>query len=244
MKIAGLFAAGEGSRFHKAFPGIPKPLLPVAGSPLCVWVAGALHRAGITEITMLLNSRGTAAREILKLALPQVRWNFLVKDTPASWDSFRLVCAELSSHRSFLVTTTDALIPSGETARFAARMADLAAGLGLGLTRSLDDDKPLWADLSAAGRITALGPDSRRRELATAGLYYMTGARARTLPQAGGYASLREYLTAAAKAGDVFGLELGPTLDVDRPEDLPAAEDFARAARIPRAKPAAAGVRP
>jgi dTDP-glucose pyrophosphorylase len=251
MKAAGIFAAGEGSRLSRAFPGTPKPLLPVAGTPLCVWVARSLQRAGATDITMLLITRGAAARRILTRALPEVRWKFIVKNTPASWDSFRLVCGTLAAHPAFLLTTTDALIPGSETARFAGRMAALGAGLGLGLTRRIDDDKPLWAELSPAGRVTALGPDCRRKELATAGLYYLSGARARALPRAGGYSSLREYLTAAVRgsrppdgAGGLHGLKIGPTLDVDRPEDLPAAESFVRAAACASGNIGGAGAYP
>ncbi len=151
IKEAGVIAAGLGTRLAAV-----KPLIDVAGKPLCHWVIRGLESAGVCRVTFLHNSRGGAARQSLAKGFPGLRWNFLEADTGSSWESFRLVCRNLAQHsESFLVSTVDALIPPREVARFAAAMRTSGAAAGLALTPFVDDEKPLWADLGEDGRVCA-----------------------------------------------------------------------------------------
>ena len=66
--------------------------------------------------------------------------------------------------------------PGDDLARFAREAfggtpAPIAA---LALTRFVDDEKPLWADLSPQGVVEALGEGARRRKTVTCGLYGLT----------------------------------------------------------------------
>ena len=89
---AGIFAAGEGSRLKKDFPGLIKPMIPVSGKPLVEWMVVFLKRAGIKKITILLNSKGMPAKNYLT-ALPELKeaLDFIIKDTASSWESFSLL---------------------------------------------------------------------------------------------------------------------------------------------------------
>ncbi|MBI5625288.1 MAG: NTP transferase domain-containing protein [Elusimicrobia bacterium] len=223
---AGIIAAGDGSRLKDAFPGTVKPMVPVAGRPLCAWIAAGLSAAGATSVTMISNTRCGPARRHLQTAFPGVAWHFIVEDTGSSWESFRLVAGALSGERDFVVSTADALVPPEKTALFVSEMRRLGAACGLALTDFIDDEKPLWAELGPDGTVRALGPDCKVKELATSGLYYMTGPRARSLAEASAHASLRDFLTAETSLGAVRGADLGKTVDVDRPEDVGPAEEF------------------
>lgn len=226
MRRAGIIAAGEGSRLAAAVPGVPKPLVPVAGRPLAHWVAGGLAAAGAEALVVLVNSRGGALPPSLRAAFPALGFDFLCADTASSFESFRLVCRRLAeSAGDFLVSTTDALIPSAEVARFWAECRTARAEAGLALTAHVEDEKPLWAELAADGRVAALG-EGARRDAVTCGLYYMTRAAADALPEPSAHARLRDYLGSLAARGRLRGSLLGKTLDVDRPEDLAAAENF------------------
>ena len=227
---AGIIAAGDGLRLKGSHPSLIKPLVPVAGRPLCHWVVDSLRQAGVEDFTVLFNSRGRRAQESLLAAFPSLRWTFLEADTASSWESFRLVARSLAeSAEDFVISTVDAIMPPSETRRFAEAARAAGAPAALALTDFVDDEKPLWADLGADGRITALGTAARTRRHATSGLYYLTSAAVRAMPPARAHAKLRDYLGALAAAGPVAGVVLAKTLDVDRPEDVRQAEDFVAA---------------
>jgi NDP-sugar pyrophosphorylase family protein len=229
---AGIIAAGRGSRLQESHRGLIKPLIPVAGAPLCHWVTRSLQGAGISDITLLHNSQGAAVEESLRQAFPALRWTFLEADTSSSWESFRLLSKTLAgASDAFLVSTVDALIAPRQTGLFARAMSESAALAGLALTDFIDDEKPLWAEMDSSGLITALGPSVQDRRLATAGLYYATSSLAAEMAGAPAFSSLRDYLGSLVKAGrPLRGLTVAKALDVDRPQDLRQAEDFLKAA--------------
>jgi NDP-sugar pyrophosphorylase family protein len=225
--IAGIIAAGEGTRLASAAPGTPKPLIPVGGRPLAHWVVDGLTAAGAESLTLLTNSRGTAVAASVAAAFPALALDAVTADTASSFESFRLVSLRLAAKaESFLVSTTDALIPAAEVARFWHGCRETGAEIGLALTAHVDDEKPLWADLAKDGRVAGLGSAARERSAVTCGLYYMTAGAAKRLPAADSHRRLRDFLAAQAAAGRVRGVLLSKTLDVDRPEDLAAAEHF------------------
>ena len=225
---AGIIAAGEGSRLAKSRPGCVKPLVQVAGKPLIHWVVDGLQASGCRDITVLTNSRGGAVGPYLSSSFPGLRFSFLSADTASSFESFRLVCLNLAGKSdSFIVSTVDALITPADVSRFIRGCLAAKADAGLALTRFVDDEKPLWADVDEAGLVAALGPDAKVRRAVTCGLYYMTRAAAERLPDAAAHGRLRDFLTTlVASDARVAGVILSKTLDVDRPEDLAAAGNF------------------
>lgn len=224
MKAA-IIAAGEGSRLsHLA---MIKPLVLVAGRPLSHWIVDGLMAAGCSDLTVLTNSRGGAVAPSLSAAFPAMKFDFVTADTASSFESFRLVSLRLAeTEEEFVVSTVDALIRPDEVARFVAECRKANADAGLALTLHVDDEKPLWADVDGA-RVTALGDDARRKDAVTCGLYYMTRKAATALPQADRHSRLRDFWRALVASGEVVvGITLSKSLDVDRPEDLAAAESF------------------
>ncbi len=226
---AGLIAAGEGARLRPAHPDTPKPLVPVAGVPLVHWVVKSLSRAGISDFTMLHNSRSRAVRPSLQAAFPKMTWRFLEENTASSWESFRLVSRELMHETDFIISTIDALISPRDLTLFIESVKKTACDAALGLTSFIDDEKPLFADLGEDGRISRLGPSAVQKRYVTSGLYYLRGLQARRLPPVSGFTRLREYWTSEVDRGArISGIVLSKTLDVDRPEDIKTAERFVR----------------
>ncbi|HVE14370.1 MAG TPA: NTP transferase domain-containing protein [Elusimicrobiota bacterium] len=230
LRRAGIIAAGDGSRLRGAAPDLPKPLVRVAGKPLVHWVVESLRAAGADSITVLVNSRGTAVPASLREAFPKIAWTFLQQDTASSWESFRLVSRALAhSSERFLISTVDSLMRPEDCARFAreafAPRGGAAPDAALALTRFVDDEKPLWADLDEAGRVSALGEDARRRETVTAGLYALSAGVAADMPPAAAYGKLRDFWKGLLVSGRVVsGVVLREAIDVDRPEDVATAE--------------------
>ncbi len=229
---AGIIAAGHGERLARSHPGTVKPLVPVAGSPLCHWVAGSLIKAGLADITLVHNSSGRAVRASLTSSFPKAVWSFLERDTASSWETFRILATALAaSGEPFIVSTVDALAAPAEVARFAHEARARQADAALALTDFIDDEKPLYADLGEDGLIKSLGAAAKTRALATVGLYYLTPALARRMPEAGRFGKLRDYLSELVASGArVAGVRLEKTIDVDRPEDIRTAEGFLKEA--------------
>jgi hypothetical protein len=100
----------------------------------------------------------------------------------------------------------------------------------IGVTRRHDDDRPLRVRADAAGRILAIGPSAESSPLSTAGLYLLPRRvllRGPELLAAGGGA-LRELLSKVVEEGvRLARFELGDVVDVDRLDDLAAAETLA-----------------
>jgi NDP-sugar pyrophosphorylase family protein len=231
--IAGIIAAGEGSRLSSSHPGVVKPLVPVAGRPLAHWIVGGLKASGAQKLTVLTNSRGTAVPPSLSAAFPELTFDFMRADTASSFESFRLVARRLAeSAESFLISTVDALILPSDVGRFFKECAAAHVEAGLALTDFVDDEKPLWANVDESGLTTAVGVDAEPGHMATCGLYYMTRTAVERLPEAATHARLRDFWTDLVRAKTrVAGVVLTKTLDVDRPEDVAAAENFLAAGK-------------
>jgi NDP-sugar pyrophosphorylase family protein len=226
---AAIIAAGEGSRLAKSHPGQIKPMIAVAAKPLIHWVVGGMRSAGCKDIVVLTNSRGKAVGPYLTAAFPDVNFDFATADTASSFESFRLVCKRLGTAKDgdFVVSTVDALIRPDDVARFISECRTANAHAGLALTLHVDDEKPLWADLDANGRVTAIGEAAKQRRAVTCGLYYMTSGAAMAIPNAGRHSRLRDFLQELVASGArVHGVLLSKSIDVDRPEDLLSAETF------------------
>lgn len=222
----GIIAAGEGSRL-KGYAPVIKPMVPVAGRPLSHWVVRGLEAAGCRALTVLTNSRGTDVAPSLSASFPSLTFDFVTADTASSFESFRLVSLRLAeTNEDFLISTVDALIRPEDVVRFVRECKTSRAEAGLALTRHVDDEKPLWADVDEVGLVTALGDAAKTRRFVTCGLYYMTRAAAQKLPAASRHARLRDFLSGLAATARVSGVVLSKSLDIDRPEDLAAAETF------------------
>ena len=225
--VAGIIAAGDGSRLAQSHPDTVKPLVPVAGRPLMHWIVDGLKFSGCRKITVLTNSKGEAVPPSLTATFPDVSFDFLTADTASSFESFRLVALRLAeTAEDFVISTTDALIKPEDVMRFSAECRAARSEAGLALTSYVDDEKPLWADVDEVGLVTAIGTGAKTRRFVTCGLYYMTRTASQRLPEASAHARLRDYLSDLTATLRVSGIVLSKSLDVDRPEDLSAAEAF------------------
>lgn len=225
---AGILAAGFGERLRAGGVGAPKPLVAVGGRTLLArTVAGAVE-AGARRVALIVNAEFPE----LERTVRETRWpvpiDLTVRTTPSSMESFFALAPNLREG-PFLLLTVDSIFAPGALCDF-ADAAEASGPLGtLGLTRHIDDEKPLYANLAPDRRITALGADAERSPWITSGVYvfhpevfvHAAEARARRL------GAFREFLALVLeKGGTLFGHEVGTSIDVDRPEDVAAAERF------------------
>jgi len=221
----GIIAAGEGSRLRAdGFAG-PKPLVPVAGVPLIESVITNFLAAGVTSLVIIVNDEGRACVDRVRARFPQVALDFIVKTTASSLESFGEVNGRLGPGRA-LISTVDAWCRPGDFVRFveAARRRPADASI-LAVTPFVADEKPVWVDLDAGGRIVALGGASGTQ--VTAGVYMLSErARAASPPPLGRF---REFLAWLFEHGEpLFGETIETVVDVDRASDVALAEALAR----------------
>jgi NDP-sugar pyrophosphorylase family protein len=227
----GIIAAGEGSRLRQAGWNVPKPLVPVAGVPLIGSVIANFHAAGISSLRVIVNEEARECVDWVRARFPGADVEFIVKTTASSLESF----VEVTGARDagpILVSTVDAWCAAREFVRFVdgarRRPADAVV---LAVTPLVADEKPLWVDLDAGGRITALGGGSG--SMVTAGMYLLPG-RLRRSAAPSGLGRLREYLAWLYRAGEPLYGEVVPTVvDVDRAEDVALAASLAVTGREP-----------
>ena len=241
-----VIAAGEGSRLKSL--GVPKPLVEVDGVPLIDHVLGNFEAAGIASVAVIFNEAEEDVATLVRARYGRLVSRIVVKSTRSSLESFREMLAEAASGR-LLVSTVDAYCPREEFVRFVERARKLpAASTVLGVTRFVDDEKPLWVKLAAgerraggaggrspaeppeefaagAGRVTAVGGSSG--DAVTAGIYVLP-ERVRKMSIPGELGRLRDFLAWLAQSGEeIHAIEIPKVVDVDRVEDLAEAQALA-----------------
>lgn len=215
----GIIAAGEGSRLRADGYAMSKPLLPLQSKPLIAHTLDRFRTAGIDRVTIIINEESEDLRRWLGVNAP--RADVIVRTTPSSYASFRIV-AERIGPAPAIITTVDSILPTDDFLLFASESAGFRDdAVVLGVTSHVDDEKPLWATLDRAGRVTELGRASGTH--VTAGLYRLPEGGSPKPPH--DFTRLRDYLGWLVDHGDpVFGVALPLVFDIDRAHDVEAAE--------------------
>jgi NDP-sugar pyrophosphorylase family protein len=240
--MAGILAAGEGSRLKGM--GLPKPLVRVAGLPLIEWTLQGLKRAGAESVACIVNEN---LREVERYLLEgdfglQVR--VLVQTTQSSLFSLLALREYLAAH-PFLLCMTDTILTLRDWDGFGEAAARIRNGgengpdldALLGVTDYVDDENPLWVDLdetSGGGLVRAIGPEAEPSgtsgvRMITSGIYAFHPSIYDEAERIAGIegARLRHLLARLPEKGKrVEAYCFHKTIDVDRPEDLEAAEAF------------------
>jgi NDP-sugar pyrophosphorylase family protein len=242
---AGIIAAGWGERLGQK---IPKALTPVGGKALIDYTLDGLEAAGATSVTCIVNEAAKAVPDYVAKSGRKLAMDWIIQTTPSSMHSFLIVLERLAQSQEpfYLMTTVDSIGPPGAYQSFAeACQLFPEADVCLGLTSHIDDENPLRIamrgeegtglmparvqDNPEAYGIVAMTNTGFESEYITAGFY---GVSPRILQEkekvlAGDFTALRQYLGYLLKYGYRFyGVPLPPVVDVDRPQDVQAAERF------------------
>src|SRR5437879_4257570 len=240
---AGIIAAGWGERLGQK---TPKALTPVGGRALIDYTLDGLEAAGVTSVTCIVNDAAGAVPEYVAKSGRKTEIDWIIRTTPSSMHSFLIVLERLARKPEpfYLMTTVDSFCPPSAYRHFADTCWLFPeADVRLGLTQHIDDENPLRVamrgeegvgimpervrDNPAAFEIIAMANHGFDSKYVTAGFY---GVNPRILKEnekvlAGGFTALRQYLGYLLKYGYRFyGVPLPSVIDVDRPEDIRAAE--------------------
>ena len=226
--IAGIIAAGLGERLQARGITTPKPLIEIAGRPLIARTIDALCAAGASRIACIVNAETDRVRDYLALNHWPVPLDVVQRTTASSAESFLRLAPHLA-HEPFLLTTVDTICAPRAITALAARGRELSPKASvLGVTTTVDDEKPLWAEIDADDRIRSLGLAARSRHV-TAGVYFLQPL-VYSLADADGprvFTAFRALLGALlAHDHPLYAFDVGTAIDVDRPEDIVAAEQL------------------
>jgi NDP-sugar pyrophosphorylase family protein len=223
-----ILAAGSGSRLREDGWTMPKPMVPVAGVPLIEHVIRNFMAAGVTSLVIIVNEDARTCASWVRGRFPGLDLHVLVRTTASSLESFQEIARHAVGSRT-LVSTVDAWCPVEDFVRF----VEVALGhpdpaTVLAVTPFVADDRPLWAAMDGAGRVTRLGGDSGA--FVTAGIY-LVPERVRRLTVPPELGRLRELLGWLVARGEpVYGVPIGTVIDVDRTSDVALAEALVRGA--------------
>lgn len=223
--LGGIIAAGEGRRLRADGFRVSKPIVQVGGRPLIDHALDRFRAAGVRKVTVVINEASRDCRRWLERHAGDLELDMVVRNTPSSYATFRLVAGRLTSAPA-IITTVDSVMPVYDFRRFVKS----APGFGenavvLGVTDHVDDENPLWVTLDpSAGRILRIG--GRSGTHVTAGLYWLPAQKPAD-PETD-FARLREYLGwLVAEGYPVYGVVLPCVFDIDRARDIAAAESAA-----------------
>ena len=230
---AGVIAAGRGDRLR---PGMNclKPLVRISGRTLIERVLASIGAAGATEVVVIVNEASLAVEgHVTALEWPfPIRW--IVETTPSSMHSFLRVLETLAENGDpgpFLISTVDTVAAPGAFADFLDEARDhVEADVTLALTSPGEDEKPLLVTLEDS-RVTAMGEAVPASPYATAGYYLVRPSILREAAQArlDELGALRAYFSRLLERGyRIDGIPVRESVDVDRPDDVAAAEELLR----------------
>lgn len=224
---AGIIAAGVGSRLAQGGVAIPKPLVKVGGETLIGRAIRGAAQAGAQRVALIVNPVFPELIAYLNETSWPVPLDLHVWDSPSSLDSFLALRPYLDE--PFLLLTVDAVLAPGALAAFVAKARQAPTSGALGLTTFQDDEKPLYVELDATGRILAVGRGPSPH--ITAGCYFFQPQvfALEALAKARKLQALRQFLGMLVEEGfSLQGIDVGPGVDVDHPEDIARAEAFLR----------------
>ena len=199
----------------------------------------AVAEAGAREAVIAVNDRDAdAVGAALRADAPSIPFELVQRTTASSFETFALLAPRLRGESHALVAMVDGVFEPGAASRFgdvARELAEAAAqdppeGL-IGVTDRHDEDRPLRVSFEPGGRILAIGPGAEASPWSTAGLYRLPEQAFVSATLAEGLGALRELLARLVGSGlRLRAQPLGAVVDVDRPDDLAAAELLSRGA--------------
>lgn len=155
-----IIAAGNGSRLAQEGVAQPKPLVRVQGECLIERLFRIFSQNDAENIFVICNEEMKDVAEFISMYATQCRArisepeiHLLVKSTPSSMHSLyelsQVMRKEMKSDK-FILTTVDTIFDEKEFSEYVSLFsADESADSMMGLTTYIDDEKPLYVEVSS-----------------------------------------------------------------------------------------------
>lgn len=242
MKFA-IIAAGEGSRLAQEGIADPKPLVKVCGERLIDRLIRVFSANGASEIVVICNDLSPMVLQHLQniqqahFKSQSVPLRIVVKTTPSSMHSFY----EISQHLTddvFCLTTVDTIFDEREFSDYITLLKQFVGqdnldGL-MGVTRFIDDEKPLYVATDSEENITGFYDDMNGCHLVSGGIYGLSPQEIVTLRNCierkeSRMRNFQRSLISEGRKLKVF--EFTKVFDIDHAVDIEKAENFMKEIR-------------
>lgn len=226
----GILAAGEGSRLQSVAPF--KPLIQVGGVPLLERTLQMVTRGRPEKITIIFNELEKEMDFNQLPSLKEAHIHHFFKTTPSSLHSLYEVMkrSEVKENEHILFSMVDSIMKPEDFDLFFQKCQNLAEGESAVLTTThIDDEKPLTLQIDSEDRVLAFQTALEHSTLITSGMYCFSGSTFALMEKCidDGVMKMRNFLTQLVEQGHtVRSINVGKTLDIDRPEDIKSAEEF------------------
>ena len=232
--IAGIIAAGEGSRLKAEGIPVPKPLVKIDGIPLIERLLNSYIRCGITAVTCIINEYSLEVRDFVERKTFPIPIRFHIETTPSSMHSFLALEPFLNKER-FLLSTVDSVFEDDDLKKFIRYAEEHRDKDGvLAVTDFIDDEKPLYVQLNERNAIIRFGKEGAMvtPRWVTGGLYIFSpkifAEKSRVLAQ--GMERLRNFLAFLLEQGyTIDAFPFSKIIDIDHVNDIRMAEQHLRA---------------
>jgi NDP-sugar pyrophosphorylase family protein len=228
MELA-IIAAGRGSRLRSAGINISKPLIKINNIPLIKRLIDCGIQNGADKIHCIINEESVDLKEYLLNEKFPVKVHLIVKSTPGSLYSF-FELAPLIAEKYFCLAMPDSVFPCEEFNRFISFsiIQDNFDGI-LAVTGSIDEEKSLYIELDNKAVVTRFSDQNINTGMVTGGLYFFSTSIFNEMPYAlsENMMHLKNYFQHMLKRGYHFkAFTFSKIIDVDRVDDIEAAEQF------------------
>lgn len=226
-----IIAAGQGERlkiegFHHS-----KPLLKLNGVPMIERIINTCINNGAASISCIINEQSHDLFKFLEQYEFPVKFNLIVKTTESSLHSLYELRKYLHGE-PFILTTTDSVFLEKEFKEYIKYInSEPTCDGALAVTRFIDDEKPLYADVDNRNSIIGFSDFNSAIKHVTGGIYYFRKdifAAAEILLENKVY-RLRNLLKRLVENGyNLKAFEFSKIVDVDHVSDIDAALELLR----------------
>ncbi len=218
-----ILAGGEGSRLAASGVANPKAVMELGGRPHVQRLVRTLWRLGCDTVTCAVRED---LAELVAAAVDDPRVSMVPVRTPTSLHTLDAGLRAIPDG-VVLCTLVDTVMPNADwDASHAAAIRALASAAAVvAVTPFVEDEAPLWADVSADDVVAAFGRRGTR-PLVTGGVYWLNSSARSVAADAvnAGVQRLRGFLARLVDSGLVVrAVEVERIVDVDTAADLRAA---------------------
>lgn len=224
----GIIAGGESSRIINEGSFIPKPLLKIAGQPMIGRLVNIMKECSPRSISIFLNSEMPEVKDYLQNFIHSSGCELRICSgkTESSMHSFYELVQFMKPIDKFVVTTVDTVFNIGSFRNYVEYFLNSPLGIDgvMGVTRYIDDEKPLFVEVEDNQRIVAFKDNcSKKTGFVSAGVYGLQPSSVTVLQEciSSGIHRMRNFQRKLLeKKLNLNAFDLGKVIDVDHLSDV------------------------
>jgi len=225
-----LLAGGFGTRIRQLFPGVPKPLIPIAGVPIIEWIVRLWALQGVSDFILSTGYLGDQIEQHFANRLTRLHVRCVRESTPLGTGGAVAFAAQaLNAGEALLIGNADS-VSSVDIASCIKKFEDTQADVLIGAAFREDTSQFGSIQLDASGRVVSFREKVPGPGLVNAGVYLMRRRLLASIPPGTAVSMERDIFPELLRKGALFAVHpiQGEFLDMGTPDGYAAAEQFLR----------------